>query len=89
MATAKVSSVVFVQAVLASGSFEELATKVNMTSGSARAKYDKLVKMGVNLPKYEKKNRGEVIDIGALNAPGGTIGQAGNVQAERRKRVMF
>ncbi len=64
----RVSDVEFVKAVVASASYDELASTTGLAKLSAQARANKLRKAGVPLPKYERKRTTKVVDVAGLTA---------------------
>jgi len=64
----RVSDVEFVKAVVASTSYDELASTTGLAKLSVQARANKLRKAGVTLPKYERKRTTKTVDVAGLNA---------------------
>ena len=66
MAKVRVSDEAFVKAVLACKSYAEVAEATGLTQASVHTRANKLRKLGVNLPTYERVKK--TTDVTALNA---------------------
>ena len=64
----RVSNKDFVQAYLLYKSYGELAQAIGLSVASVASRANKLRKLGVKLPKYERASSTKVLDIDGLNA---------------------
>jgi hypothetical protein len=66
MAKVRVSNEDFVKAILAYKSYAEVSAATGLTTASVHTRANKLRKLGVNLPTYERVKK--ETDVTALNA---------------------